>query len=152
MSRSEAGGKRTYDLEPRLLAYAAAVIRFVERMEKTRAAFHVADQLVRAAMSVFFNHGEAEAAESRKDFVHKFGICLKELKECHRAFQLVREVPLVKPDTEVDPLLRETDELIRIFAASIRTAKSNMVHEPQADAYTGLPGDVDASGLSSFRV
>jgi four helix bundle protein len=120
---------RKFDLQERLLAYAVAIIRLAEKCHKTRAAAHVTDQLVRAGTSPLFNHGEAEAAESPRDFVHKLKICLKELRETGRALLLVQRVPLLEEVAAVTPLLTETDELIRIFVASIKTATKNVLRE-----------------------
>ena len=91
--------------------------------------------MLRSGTSPYFNHGEAEAAESPRDFVHKMGICLKELRETKRALRLTKKVPLVPSPATVDPLLAETEELIKIFFASIRTAKRHAVHESQAQPY-----------------
>jgi four helix bundle protein len=113
-----------YDLEERLLEYAAAVIRLVEQLPATRAGNHVAGQLLRAGTSALPNHGEAQAAESRRDFIHKLKICHKELKESARWLRLIQRVPLLT-EGEVGSLLAETDELTRIFASSIRTAEKN---------------------------
>jgi four helix bundle protein len=117
--------ERSYDLEDRLLEYAASIIRLAERLPKTRAGNHVAGQLLRSGTSPLPNHGEAQAAESRNDFVHKFSICLKELRETRRWLRLGRQVPLIKPPEEFDPLLEETESLIKIFAKSIRMAQRN---------------------------
>jgi len=118
-----------YNLEDRLLTYAAMVVRLVESMDKTRAGSHVGGQLLRSGTSPLFNHGEAEAAESARDFVHKLGVCLKELRETRRALRLVILVPLIHPVAAVDPVLAETEELIRIFVASIRTARQKVAGE-----------------------
>ncbi len=59
-----------YDLEERLLEYAANIIRLVEKLPDTRAGNHVAGQLLRSGTSPLPNHGEAQAAESPADFVH----------------------------------------------------------------------------------
>ena len=118
---------RKYDLENRLLDYAVSIIRLTEEMFKTRAANHVGGQLLRSGTSPLFNHGEAQAAESPDDFVHKLRICLKELRESSRALKLIQKVPLMKNGDQVDPVLTETDELIRIFVASIRTAEKGRV-------------------------
>ena len=112
-----------FDLENRLLKYAAMIIRLAERLPNTRTGNHVSGQLLRSGTSPLPNHGEAQAAESANDFVHKLKICLKELRETHRWLLLVKEVPLLNPLTEAEKLLKETDELIRIFVASIRTAE-----------------------------
>ena len=128
--------EQRYDLEERLLNYSASIIRIVESLDHCRAGNYVGGQLLRSGLSPYFNHGEAEAAESAKDFVHKLSICLKELRESKRALRLVRSVPLIKEDSHLNQLLMETDELIRIFVASIRTAEKKIVREEKVGDYT----------------
>jgi four helix bundle protein len=85
IEKLEKGKERCeFDLEERLLEYAASIIRLVEKLAPTRAGNHVAGQLLRSGTSPLPNHGEAQAAESADDFVHKLKICLKELKESFR--------------------------------------------------------------------
>ena len=127
--------ERKYDLEDRLLEYAAAVVQLTEVMPNTRAANHVGGQLLRSGTSPLFNHGEAQAAESPNDFVHKMKICLKELRESQRALRLIQKVPLIADVTRVESLFQETDELIRIFVASLRTAQTNKLREDPESAY-----------------
>lgn len=117
------GNVRSFDLEERLLEYAASVVRFAETIRRTPAGLHLVDHLVRSATSPLLNHGEAQAAESAADFVHKMSICLKELREARRCLMLVQRVPLVRAPNSVDPLLGETEELIKIFYRSISTAR-----------------------------
>jgi len=112
-----------YDLEERLLEYSASIVRLVEQLSNTRAGNHVAGQLLRSGTSALPNHGEAQAAESPADFIHKMKICLKELRESYRWLLLVRRVPLITADADVTHLINETDELIRIFVKSIQTAQ-----------------------------
>ena len=111
-----------FDLEERLLEYAARIIRLVEKLPDSRAGNHVAGQLLRSGTSALPQHGEAQAAESARDFVHKLKIGLKELRESYRWLRLIQRVPLLKP-ARVEPLASETDELIRIFRSRIRTAE-----------------------------
>ena len=113
-----------FDLEDRLLEFSARVIRLVDALPNTRAANHVAGQLLRCGTSPYGNHGEVEAAESRKDFVHKLKICLKELKETRRWLRLAAKSAMV-PVPKLNPILSETEELIKIFFSSIRTAERN---------------------------
>lgn len=123
--------ERIFDLEDRLLDYAAAIIRLVEELRKTRAGNHVAAQLLRSGTSPLPNHGEAESAESPADFILKLKVCLKELRETKWWLRLVLRIPAL-PESAVDPLLCETVELIRIFVGSIRTAeKRNNRPNPQ---------------------
>jgi four helix bundle protein len=118
------GTGKAYDLEERLLDYAVRIIRLVEALPNTRAGHHVAGQLLRSGTASLPNHGEAQAAESRADFIHKMKVCLKELRETLRWLKLVQRVPLVKPVDKVAPLLKETDELIRIFVKSLQTSQA----------------------------
>ena len=117
--------ERRYDLEERLLGFAVRIIQLTEALPATRAGNHVSGQLLRSGTAPFPNHGEAQAAESPKDFVHKLRVSLKELRETHRWLQLVQRVPLVEPAERVANLAAECDELIRIFVASIRTAEKH---------------------------
>ena len=117
-------GEQRYDLEDRLLEYAIRLIRLVDALPATRAGRHVADQLLRCGTSPLANHGELQRAESRKDFIHKLGICLKEIREARRWLRLIHRVPLVAAP-KIEPLLDEPEALIKIFVASIRTAEKN---------------------------
>jgi four helix bundle protein len=117
-------GERKFDLEDRMLEFTARLIKMVDALSTSRVGNHIAGQLLRCGTSPFANHGEVQAAESRKDFIHKLGICLKELKEIKRWIRLIAGLELI-PIKNVRPLLIETEELIRIFSASIRTAERN---------------------------
>jgi len=77
--RNQSGGAG-YDLEERLLACSVRIIRLVEALPSTWAGNHVAGQLLRSGTSPLPYHVEAQAAESRADFIHKLKICLKELR------------------------------------------------------------------------
>jgi four helix bundle protein len=129
--KGETVQKRQYDLEDRLLDYSAMIVRLTEKLPDTRAGNHVAGHLLRSGTSSLPNHGEAEAAESRSDFIHKLSICHKELREARRWLRLIQRVPLLKESDELSKVLKETDELVRIFAASIKTAKSNDPHDKE---------------------
>ena len=113
-----------FNLEERLLEFSARIIRLVDALLNTRAANHLAGQLLRSGTSPYGNHGEVEAAESRKDFIHKLKICLKELRETRRWLRLLGKAAMV-PAPKMTLILGETEELIRIFFTSIRTAGKN---------------------------
>src|ERR1041385_6871687 len=110
--REENGlAEQVYDLEERFLEYAARICGLAEQIPRTRAGNHVAKQLLRSGAAPLPNHGEAQAAESREDFLHKMRICLKELRESKRWMLLIQRVPLLKIPSNLDPLVRETEEL-----------------------------------------
>jgi four helix bundle protein len=116
--------KSKYDLEERLLTFTASIVRLADSLPNTKAGNHIAGQLLRCGTSPLANHGEVEAAESRKDFLHKLRICLKELRETWRWLRLVGRLDLVEA-AQLRPALVEVEELIRIFAASVRTTERN---------------------------
>src|SRR5437764_11376416 len=116
---------RKYDLEERLLEFASAVIDLSEKLPNSRAGNHVAGQLLHCGTSPYPNHGEAEEAESREDFIHKLKVCLKELRETRRWARLIKRKGWVKDDPTLLFVLSESDELIRIFFSSIQTAQRN---------------------------
>jgi len=117
--------RRKFDLEERLLIFASAVIDLSENLPRTRAGNHVSGQILRSGTSPYPNHGEAEAAESRDDFVHRLKICLKELGETRRWARLIQRKGWTKNDATLLFVLGECDELVRIFHSSIQTAKRN---------------------------
>ena len=114
--------KERYDLEERLLAFSVRIIKIVEQLPNTRTGNHVAGQLLKSGTSPYPNHGEAQAAESPKDFVHKLRISLKEFRETQRWLKLIKKVPLIKRPEPLNDILQETEELIKIFVTSIKTA------------------------------
>ena len=72
--------KQTYDLEERLLEYSVPIIKIIEQLPNTRAGNHVIGQLLGSGTSPYPNHGEAQAAESPKDFIHKLRILLLDIR------------------------------------------------------------------------
>jgi len=113
---------RKYDLEERLLNYTTKIIKVVEALPNTRTGNHIANQLLRSGTSPYPNHGEAQAAESNNDFIHKMRICLKELRETYRWLKVIGRLKLISYVDKANNVLIETEELIKIFVTSIKTA------------------------------
>lgn len=116
---------RKFDLEDRFVDYTCRMIDVVEALPNSRAGIYIAGQLIRSCHSPTFNYGEAQAAESPKDFVHKMSVVLKELKECITALKIIRKKELIKPVLKLEDVYKETEELIAIVAKSIATARKN---------------------------
>jgi len=125
MMNGKKSGKRPYDLEERLIDFCVRILDLVEALPNTRVGNHIASQLVRCGTSPAPNYGEARSAESRKDFIHKMKIVLKELREVRVWLLLIQRKALLKPAERVMPALSECDELISIFVASVGTAQRN---------------------------
>jgi len=111
------------NLEKRLIDFAVLIIELIEVLPKTKAGSHVAGQLVRSGTSPAPNYGEAQSAESRKDFIHKMKIALKELRETSIWLKIIERKPLCDLG-KVSKVLQECDELISIFVSSVKTAES----------------------------
>lgn len=118
-----------YDLQTRLIRFALRIIDVVDHLPNSLTGRHIAGQLLRSGTAVAPNHGEAKAAESRKDFIHKMKIALKELRESEVWLKIIRGKPLIEPETKLDPLIKECDELIAIFIVSVATARKNLGKE-----------------------
>lgn len=111
-------------LEERLIQFAAIIIEIAEKLPPGFAANHIASQLVRSGTSPALNYGEAQAAESRNDFIHKMKIALKELRETFCCLRIIQKKNWV-PDQKLRPILDENNQLIAIFVKSITTALQN---------------------------
>ena len=118
-------GERKFDLEDRLVDFTCRMIDVVEALPNTRAGNYIAGQLILSCHSQTFNYGEVQAAESLNDFLHKMCVVLKELKECRTALKVIRKKEMIKPNSKLDGIYKETEELVAIIAKSIETAKKN---------------------------
>jgi four helix bundle protein len=114
-----------YDLEERLILFAVSVIEIVEEMPNSRAANHLAGQLLRSGTSPALNYGEAQGSESRKDFIHKMKIALKELRETNVCLKIIYRTKNFKSKEKIEAALAETNELLSIFVKSVKTALKN---------------------------
>jgi four helix bundle protein len=111
-------------LEDRLIDFAVSIIGVVEGLPATKAGNHIAGQLIRSGTSPAPNYGEAQGAESHKDFIHKLKISLKELRETMIWLKIIDRKQLGNP-ADVRHTINECDELISIFVKSTKTADSN---------------------------
>ena len=118
--------KTNYDLEERLISFAVDILNLAEQLPNTRAGNYINSQIIRSGTAPALIYGEAQGAESRKDFIHKMKIALKELRETFIALKIIKRKPLVKQSEKVDHLLKECNELISVFVSSIKTAQSNL--------------------------
>jgi four helix bundle protein len=118
---------RVFDLQERLVQFAVRTMNLVDALPKTPAGAHIADQVLRSGTAPALNYAEALAAESRKDFVHKIKICLKELRETSVSLKIIEAKPLIEQSEKLGPIAKECNELISIFVASVGTAKRNIM-------------------------
>ena len=117
---------RKYDLEERLIQFAIDVIVISDKLNGSFSSQHLSKQLIRSATSSALNYGEAQSAESTKDFLHKMKICLKELRESLVNLKIQKGANLVNDLERLELLLKENNELVAIFVASIKTSRSKI--------------------------
>ncbi|MEZ5003064.1 MAG: four helix bundle protein [Chitinophagales bacterium] len=114
-----------YNLEERLVDFSVSIIDIVNEMVKSKAGNHLAGQLVRSGTSVALNYGEAQSGESKKDFIHKMKIVLKELRETFICLKIIHKSKLVESEEKINWAKKENNELISIFVKSVETARKN---------------------------
>lgn len=115
-----------FDLEDRLVNFSVLIIKIVKEMPNSKAGNHLAGQIVRSGTSVSLNYGEAQSGESRKDFIHKMKIVLKELRETFICLKIIEKTKLYKSDINIKKAKIENNELISIFVKSVSTAQNNL--------------------------
>ncbi|MGZ6004955.1 MAG: four helix bundle protein [Candidatus Saccharimonadales bacterium] len=108
-----------YNLEERSARFGESVIVLCQRLPKTIITQPLITQLVKAATSVGANYGEADDAESARDFRHKIGICKKESRESKHFLRMLAVAVPEKKD-ELQKLWQEAKELNLILNAIYR--------------------------------
>ncbi len=114
-----------FNLEERLINFAVLILEITEKLPETKGSSHLSGQLVRSGTAPALHYGEAQSAESRKDFIHKMKIALKEMRESLICLKIIERKRYLTDKSIVDSL-SELNELISIFVKSIDTAKTNL--------------------------
>ena len=112
-----------FDLEERLIDFAVRIIKAAESLPRTKIGRHISGQIIRSGTSPAPNYGEAQSSESRADFIHKMRLSLKELRETRVWLLIIVKANLIQPQSKLDALLDENNQLIAIFVSSIKTAQ-----------------------------
>jgi len=110
-------------LEERLIDFAVRVIKLSVKLPKTAAGRHIAGQILRSGTSPAPNYGEARGAESPNDFTHKLRVVVKELNETLIWLRMIKRGELLRAELLTD-LIAENVELCKIFATSLKTART----------------------------
>jgi four helix bundle protein len=115
-------------LSERFLNFAAGIIDLADEQDRSATGRHIFGQLIRSATSTGANYEESRSAESRQDFIHKMQIVLKELRETGYWLKLLsRSKQMTPAKQKLEDLSREVEELTRIVAKSVVTAKSKNI-------------------------
>ena len=113
---------KKYDLEERTLEYSKRIIHLVKAVSKNTINFNLTDQVIRSGTSMGANYREANETETKKDFLFRIRICRKEGKETIYWLNLIIEAN-PELNERIQPLLQETTELVKIFAAILEKSK-----------------------------
>ncbi len=116
-----------YDLEERLINFSVLIIEIVNNAPKTLSAKTLSNQIIRSGISVSLNYGEAQSADSPKDFVHKLKIILKELRESHINLKITQRSNSYNNEELISKALIKCNELISIFVKSVKTSQLNQI-------------------------
>ena len=110
------------DMKQRTKAFALRIIKTVESLPRSRTAEVLGKQLLRCGASVGANYRAACRSRSPADFISRMGVVEEEADETIYWMELLVEAELA-PAVELEPLLKEADELVAITVASINTAR-----------------------------
>jgi len=113
------------NIRERTFRFGVRIVKVVNRLPRTTAGFALGNQVIRSGTAVGANVEEADAAESKRDFVHKMKIALKEAQETRYWLRMIIESEMLV-DEEIKALLKECDEIVRIIHTIIvNTIKMN---------------------------
>jgi len=109
-------------LKGRTKDFAKQIIVLCRLLPHTREGKLIGDQIFRSGTSVGANYRAACRARSRAEFIAKLGIVLEETDETLYWLEILMENQIIKPDFIIT-LMRESNELISVFVASLKSAK-----------------------------
>jgi four helix bundle protein len=113
-----------FDLSNRLVEFAVSTCRLAVECSRDRVTGHITVQLTRCGTAPAAHYAEAVDAESRRDFIHKMKLALKELRESLVWLQIVERLGLTQGQL-VHSVIAECNELTAIFVAGVATARGN---------------------------
>lgn len=118
------------ELKKRTKKHALAIIKLANDLPNNRVGWTFTDQIVRSSTSVAANYRAACRAKSDKDFISKLETVAEEADETIFWLEMIAESGVLEDNMHVVPLIKESDELLSIFVASIKTVK-NRIYNPK---------------------
>lgn len=114
------------DIKARTFDFAVRVVKLCRHLEdSSRTASTVARQLLRSGTSIGANVQEAQAGQSKADFISKMTIALKEARETFYWLKLLKETEIVST-TQIENIENECDEITKVIASIIVSTKRNI--------------------------
>ena len=113
------------DLPERTFEFARRVVKLCQALDQMPGVSRtLAHQLLRAGTSIGANCEEAQAGQSRPDFLSKMSIACKEARETHYWLRLMRASDVVAADRLLD-LEDEAGQLVAILTTVVRNTRAN---------------------------
>ena len=115
-------------LKEKTFAFAVKIVRLVQRLQSEKKEYVLSRQILKSGTSPGANEREAEFAQSKKDFISKLSIGLKEANETGFFLELLFATDYIDK-AEFESLYKECGEIKGILISSIRTAKANEIRK-----------------------
>ena len=122
MKNEELQKKR--DIVERTFNFSIEIIKLISLLPKNSLGFALTSQIVRSGTSIGANVEEAQGAISKKEFIQRMQIALKEARETRYWIRIIIETKLAT-ETVTEKLLDEVNQLIGILSTIVKNAKNN---------------------------
>ncbi len=111
------------ELENRLVKFSVAIIEMTKELKEGFESQHLSKQIIRSGTATALLYGEAQGAISKKDFIHKISLVLRELKETQINLRIIEESNLLRNQNLMNQIKDENNQLIKIFMKTMQTSK-----------------------------
>lgn len=116
--------KNKFNIQERTLDFASEIIKFSNLLPKSSAGVVVSRQIIRSGTSIGSNAQEASDGSSKKDFIQKLLISLREARETDYWLNVIIKSELLN-NVKVEPIKKELNEIIAVLVTIIKKAKAN---------------------------
>jgi four helix bundle protein len=113
------------ELENRLVKFSVDIIGMTKGMDGSFESQHLSKQIIRSGTAVSLLYGEAQGAPTKKDFIHKISLVLRELRETHINLKIINDTNLFNNQEEMNRIMDENNQLISIFTRTYQTSVMN---------------------------
>jgi four helix bundle protein len=117
--------EKATELKRQTKSFAVRIVNLFRSLQRSPDAQTLGKQLLRSGTSVGANYRAVCRARSQAEFIARMGIVVEEADEAVFWLELLSETVVLSPERPKD-LLKEANELVRIFGASLRTSKSGV--------------------------
>lgn len=116
-------------LRDKSLAFAIRIVRFNKFLKNDKQEYILSKQILRSGTSIGALIRESENGSSRRDFIHKLSIALKEADETQYWLELLYRSEIIS-QAVFESINKDAEELIKLLVASVKTSKSKILHSP----------------------